>query len=123
MALSWTECDKLPTSASIVIVNSPGWVPVKVRVAEAERVSGESVRIDGSMRVVGPDEVAVRVMFPMKPCSPVAVIVVEPGIVGCNIVDGGVLVMLNWVIGKGAAAKGVHTCEYLVSTFPELGAC
>src|SRR5437879_13318203 len=98
MALSWTECDKLPTSASIVIVNSPGWVPVKVRVAEAERVSGESVRIDGSMRVVGPDEVAVRVMFQMKPSSQVTVIVAETGIVGIKIINGCVTVMLKYVI-------------------------
>ena len=107
MALSWTECDKLPTLASIVIVNSPGWVPVKVRVAEAERVSGESVRIDGPMRVVGPDEVAVRVMFPMKPCSPVTVIVAEPGIVGCNIISGGVTAMLKSVTSPGATTESV----------------
>lgn len=107
MALSWTECDKLPTSASIVIVNSPGWVPVKVRVAEAERVSGESVRIDGPIRVVGPDEVAVRVIFPMKPRSPVTVIVAEPGIVGCNIISGGVTAMLKSVTSPGATTESV----------------
>ena len=107
MAVSWTECDKLPTSASIVIVNSPGWVPVKVRVAEAERVSGESVRIDGPMRVVGPDEVAVRVIFPMKPRSPVTVIVAEPGIVGRNIISGGVTTMLKSVTSSGATTESV----------------
>src|SRR5213594_1036950 len=107
MALRWTECYKLPTSASIVIMNSPGWVPVKVRVGEAERVSGESVRIDGPMRVVGPDEVGVRVMFPMKPCSSVTVIVAEPGIVGCNIINGGVTVMLKSVISPGNTTESV----------------